>query len=135
MKDEKQNGGLDLSIHDLSLDDIVEQLLHLVKMAPDVKWKVRIGWPSGTKSRVGKIFAVSDDKTKEGTAFLFPVPENIESSNSVARMMAMMTCDKAMNGQECGKCPDLATCPQMGAINGSIKHTVESKPENGSGEK
>lgn len=135
MKDEKQNGGEGLSFRDLPLEDVVEQLLYLVKTAPDVKWKVRIGWKTGTKSCVGKILGISDAKTKEGTAFLIPVPENIESINSVVKLMAMMTCDKAMGGQDCGTCSDLATCQQMGAIDGSITHMMESKPENGSGEK
>lgn len=135
MKDEKQNGGESLSLRDLSLEDVVKQLMYLVKTAPDVKWKVRIGWKTGTKSCVGKILGISDANTKEGTAFLIPVPENIESINSIVRLMARMTCYKAIGGQDCGTCPDLATCSQMGAIDESITLMMDSKQENGSGEK
>ena len=88
-------------------------------------WKLRIVLSDGRKWCVGKILGVANDRTGEATAYMFPVPENIESLNALSKLMTMMTCEKAAKGQECGSCPDLPTCPQMKAVDESLKRMAE----------
>ena len=66
-----------------------------------------------------------DDKTGEATAYMFPAPENIGSLNALSRLMTMLTCEKAAKGPECGSCPDLPSCRQMKAADGSFRHMAE----------
>ena len=117
--------GMDMTLKDLTLDEIIEQLTRLKSLDPNVKtWKVRIAHSNGVKLCVGKILGIAGQGT-EGTAYLFPVPENIGTLNAISDMMAMMTCDKAANGQKCGTCPDLATCQQMKMTTESFRHVMK----------
>ena len=117
---------MNTGLKDLSLDEVVEQLTKLKEMHPKADfWKLRIVLSAGRKWCVGKILGVADDKTGEATAYMFPAPENIGSLNALSRLMTMLTCEKAAKGQECGSCPDLPSCRQMKAADGSFRHMAE----------
>ena len=119
---------MNMELKDLSLDEVVEQLTKLKSMHPKADfWKLRIALSDGRKWCVGKILGITNDRTGEATAYMFPVPENIESLNALSKLMALMTCEKAAKGQKCGSCPDLATCPQMKTIDESFRHMADGK--------
>ena len=119
---------MSMELKDLSLDEVVEQLTKLKDMHKKADfWKLRIVLSDGRKWCVGKILGVANDKTGEATAYMFPVPENIESLNALSKLMAVLTCEKAAKGQECGSCTDLPTCPQMKAIDESLRHMADGR--------
>ena len=117
---------MNMGLKDLSLDEVVEQLAKLKEIHPKADfWKLRIVLSDGRKWCVGKILGVANDKTGEATAYMFPVPENIESLNALSRLMTMLTCEKAAKGQECVSCPDLPAFPQMKAVDESFRRMAE----------
>lgn len=115
---------MNLTLHDLKLGDIITQLTALQNQGYN-EWKVRILYSDGRKSCVGKILAVGSGD--DGTIALFPVPEDIENINSVSKLMAMLSCDDAMKGQECGSCPKLPTCEITARIDGSMHAAFDKK--------
>lgn len=120
---------MNMELKDLSLDEIIDQLTRL-RDSGCGGWKVRVIHRDGRRSCVGKIIGAGGKDG--GTVALFPVPEDIGCINALTKMMAMMSCDKAAEGQDCNTCPDLATCEHMKRFDENWKLIYEGGRKDGS---
>lgn len=125
---------MNMELKDMTLDEVVGQLERLRSTDPATKdWKIRIAWSTGRRSCVGKIIGIADGNGS-GTAYMFPVPEDIGAINSLTRLTVRLSCDKAAeDGRGCGTCPDAGDCEILKRIEGSYKALFEGGKEDDGG--